>query len=117
MLVLSAMSRYASSEHGVKPTKFVATMVSSDFGSNTMRQVIASTSILSHVTSGNSFATSAATSSHMTMPFRCALLFVTTVRNFRGRFCASSNAKRISRSTACRVKTETSVAISHGFPR
>ena len=50
-----------------------------------MRMVIASTSILSQVTSGNSCATSAAISSHITMPWRCALDLVTTVRSLRGR--------------------------------
>lgn len=78
---------------------------------------MASTNILSHLTSGKSRATSAAISSHSTMPFRCALLFVTTVRNFLGRFCAVSNAKRMSRSTPWRVKMATSVAVSQGWPR
>jgi hypothetical protein len=41
---------------------------------------------------GNSFETSSAISSHITMPCRCAFDFVTTVRNFRGRDCASLKA-------------------------
>ena len=41
--------------------------------------------ILPQVTSGNSAATSAAISSHITMACRCALLLVTTVSNLRGR--------------------------------
>jgi hypothetical protein len=112
-----SLSTTDSRLHLLKRTKFVATIVSSDLGSNTIRHVMASTIALSHFTSGKSFATSAATSSHMTMPFRCALLFVTTVNSFLGLFCAISNANRISRSTQCRVKIETSVAISHGRPR
>jgi hypothetical protein len=74
-------------------------MVSNDFGFSTILVVIASTNILSTVTSGNSLATSAATSSQSTMPFRWALLFVTTVNNFLGRRCAVSNANRMMRST------------------
>lgn len=101
----------------MKLTRLVATIVSNDFGSSTIRQVIASTSILSHFTSGKSCATSAAISSHSTIPFRCALLFVTTVSIFRSLFCAISNANRISRSTPWRVNIATSVAVSHGWPR
>ena len=98
-------------------TRLVAAMVSIVSGFNTIRVVMASTSILSTVTSGNSFAISAATSSHITIPFRCALLFVTTVRSYRGRFCAVSNANRMIRSTLWREKIATSVATSHGKPR
>lgn len=98
-------------------TRFVATMVSRLSGFNTIRHVMASTSIFSTVTSVNSLATSAATSSHSTMPLRWALLLVTTVRCFLGRFCATSNANRMMRSTACRVKMDTSVAVSHACPR
>ena len=58
----------------------------------TIRMVIASTSILSQVTSGNSTATSTAISSHMTMAWRCALLLVTTVSSLRGRDWASLKA-------------------------
>ena len=58
----------------------------------TIRMVIASTSILSQVTSGNSAATSAAISSHITMAWRCALLLVTTVSSLRGRDWASLKA-------------------------
>src|SRR4051794_32043661 len=72
--------------------KLVATMVSRLFGCSVMRTVMASTSILSQVTSGNSAATSAAISSHITMPWRCAFDLVTTVRNLRGRDRASSKA-------------------------
>jgi len=100
----------------VLPTKLVATIVSNDFGSSTIRHVMASTSILSHLTLGKSFATSAAISSHITMPLRCALLLVTTVICFLGLLWAVSKAKRISRSTPCRVKIETSVAVSHFWP-
>jgi len=57
-----------------------------------MRIVIASTSILSQVTSGNSLATSAAISSHITIAWRCALLLVTTVSSLRGRDCARRKA-------------------------
>jgi hypothetical protein len=78
---------------------------------------MASTSIFSTVTSVNSLAISAAISSQSTMPFRWALLLVTTVRCLRGRFCATSNAKRMMRSTAWRVKIDTSVAVSHAWPR
>lgn len=97
-------------------TKFEATIVSIDSGFNTIRQVIASTSILSVVTSGKSFATSVATSSQRTIPFRCALLLDTTVRSFRGLLRAVSNANRMIRSTPCLVKIATSVAVSHGRP-
>ena len=45
-------------------------MVSIDCGRITMRIVIASTSILSQVISGNSLATSAAISSHITIAWR-----------------------------------------------
>ena len=62
-----------------------------------MRMVMASTSILSQVTSGNSRATSAAISSHITMPWRCAFDLVTTVSSLRGRERASSKAKRMMR--------------------
>ena len=48
--------------------RLVATIVSSVWGLSAIRMVIASTSILSQVTSGNSCATSAAISSHITMP-------------------------------------------------
>jgi hypothetical protein len=82
-----------------------------------MRMVMASTSILSQATSGNSAATSAAISSHITMAWRCAFDFVTTVRNFRGRDCASRKAKRMMRATPARVIMETSVATSSGRPR
>ena len=82
-----------------------------------MRTVIASTSILSHVTSGKSAATSAAISSHITMPCRWALDLVTTVSILRGRDPASSKAKRMMRSTPARVNTDTSVATSIGCPR
>ena len=64
--------------------RLVATIVSSVRGFSTMRMVIASTSILSHATSGKSCATSAAISSQNTMPCRCALDFVTTVSSLRG---------------------------------
>lgn len=74
-------------------------MVSIVSGFKTMRQVIASTNILSVVTSGNSLATSAATSSQRTMPFRWALLLVTMVNNFLGRLRAVSKANRMMRST------------------
>jgi hypothetical protein len=50
-------------------TKLDATIVSKLSGFNTILVVIASTNILSTVTSGNSLPTSAATSSHRTMPF------------------------------------------------
>ena len=82
-----------------------------------MRIVIASTSILSHVTSGNSRATSAAISSHITMAWRCAFDLVTTVSSLRGRERASAKAKRMMRSTPARVMIETSVATSSGRPR
>ena len=88
-----------------------------DSGFNTILVVIASTNILSTVTSGNSSATSAATSSQRTIPFLCALLFVTTVSIFLGLDLAVSNANRISRVMPCRVKMETSVAVSHARPR
>jgi hypothetical protein len=58
--------------------RLVATMVSRLCGFSVIRTVIASTSILSQVTSGNSFETSSAISSHITMPCRCAFDFVTT---------------------------------------
>ena len=48
--------------------RLVATIVSSVSGLSVIRMVMASTSILSQVTSGNSLATSAAISSHITMP-------------------------------------------------
>lgn len=96
-------------------TKLVATIVSKLAGFKTIRVVIASTNILSTVTSGKSTATALATSSHSTIPFRCALLFVTTVNSFRGRLRAVSNANRIMRSTPCREKIDTSVATSQGW--
>lgn len=52
------------------PCRLVVTIVSSVFGFWTMRTVMASTSILSHFTSGKSCATSAATSSHSSSPYR-----------------------------------------------
>ncbi len=60
-------------------------MVSSVRGLSVMRMVMASTSILSQVTSGNSAATSAAISSHITMAWRWAFDLVTTVSSLRGR--------------------------------
>ena len=96
--------------------RLVATIVSSVCGFMVIRMVIASTSILSHVTSGNSFATSAAISSHITMAWRCALLLVTTVSSLRGRDWASLKAKRMIRSTPVLVMMETSVATSSGRP-
>ena len=96
--------------------RLVATMVSSVAGLLTMRAVIASTSSLSHATSGKSRATCAATSSHITMAWRWALLLVTTVSCLRGRDCASVKAKRMMRSTPTRVMIETSVATSIGWP-
>ena len=94
--------------------RLVATMVSIDSGFSTMRIVIASTSILSHLTSGYWLATSAAISSHITMPLRCAFDLVTTVSCLRGRERASSNAKRMMRSTPARVKITNSVPTSCG---
>jgi hypothetical protein len=44
------------------------------------------------------------------------LLFVTTVKSRLGRLTASWKAKRMIRSTPCRVKMETSVAHSQGQP-
>lgn len=92
-------------------------MVSILAGLNTILVVIASTNIFSVVTSGNSPPTLAATSSQSTIPFRCALLFVTTVRCFRGRLAAVSNANRMIRSTPAHENIAVSVAISHGNPR
>ncbi len=86
-------------------------------GFSVIRTVIASTSILSDVTSGNSRATSAAISSHSTMPCRWALDLVTTVNSLRGRERASAKANRMMRATPARVKIETSVATSSGRPR
>ena len=82
----------------------------------TMRMVMASTSILSQVTSLNSAAISVAISSHITMAWRCALDLVTTVSSLRGRDCASLKAKRMMRSTPARVRIDTSVATSSGKP-
>lgn len=98
-------------------TRLLATIVSMLSGFNTIRVVIASISILSTFTSGNSLATSMATSSQSTIPLRCALLFVTTVSCLRSRFAAVSNANRIMRSTPAREKMDVSVAISQGNPR
>src|SRR5476649_700824 len=56
-----------------------ATIVSSVAGRLIMRAVEASTSSLSHLTSGNSFEISSAISSHITIAWRWALLFVITV--------------------------------------
>jgi len=92
-------------------------MVSSVCGRSTMRMVMASTSILSQVTSGNSPATSAAISSHITMAWRWAFDLVTTVSSQRARARASAKAKRMMRVTPARVMTETSVATSSGSPR
>ena len=97
--------------------RFVATTVSMLAGARTMRTVIASTSSLSQDTSGNSAATSAAISSHMTMPWRWAFDFVTTVSFFRGRERASAKAKRMMRVTPARVKIAISVPTSSGRPR
>ena len=96
--------------------RLVATKVSSEAGRFTMRAVHASTSSLSHFTSGNSLLTASATSSHITMPWRCAFDFVTTVSSLRGRDCASLKAKRMMRSTPARVRMLTSVATSMGWP-
>lgn len=114
---VSPFRHFSGGQEQGRQTRLVATMVSIVSGFNTMRVVIASTSILSTVTSGNSLATSCATSSQSTIPLRCALLFVTTVRSFRGRLWAVSNANRIIRSTPCLENMETSVATSQGFPR
>jgi hypothetical protein len=81
----------------------MATMVSSVCGLSTMRMVMASTSILSEVTSGNLPATSAAISSHITMAWRWAFDLVTTVSSLRGRVRASAKAKRMMRVTPARV--------------
>ena len=81
-----------------------------------MRMVMASTSILSQVTSGKFCATSAAISSHITIPWRCAFDLVTTVSSLRGRERAISKAKRMMRVTPARVNIETSVATSSGRP-
>jgi hypothetical protein len=97
--------------------RLLATMVSSVCGLSTMRMVMASTSILSQLTSGNSPATSAAISSHITMAWRWAFDLVTTVSSLRGRARASAKAKRMMRETPARVITETSVATSSGSPR
>lgn len=97
-------------------TKFVATIVSKLSGFKTMRVVIASTSILSTLTSGKSLATVQAVSSQRTMPLRWALLFVTKVSCFRGRERAVSNANSMIRSTACRENIAVSVATSHDLP-
>src|SRR6516225_5361707 len=86
-------------------------------GRMTMRIVMASTSILSQVTSLNSEAISVAISSHITMAWRWAFDLVTTVRSLRGRDCASRKAKRMMRSTPARVNIATSVAASSGEPR
>jgi hypothetical protein len=59
-------------------------MVSILSGFKTIRHVIASTSINSILTSGNSSAISLAMASHSTRPFLCAFDFVTTVNNFLG---------------------------------
>ncbi len=72
--------------------RLVATTTSIERGFRTMRVVIASTSSLSTMTSGNSWPTSAAISSHITMPWRCAFDLVTTVKCLRGRFCAKVKA-------------------------
>ena len=96
--------------------RLVATTVSIDSGFMTMRMVMASTSILSQVTSGNSAAISTAISSHITMAWRCAFDLVTTVSSLRGRDCASLKAKRMMRSTPARVNIDTSVAASSGEP-
>ena len=71
---------------------------------------------MSQVTSGNSRATSAAISSHITMAWRWAFDLVTTVNSLRGRERASSKAKRMMRATPARVIIETSVATSIGMP-
>jgi hypothetical protein len=96
--------------------RLVATMVSMVCGFIVIRIVIASTSILSQVTSGNSVAISAAISSHITIAWRCAFDLVTTVSNLRGRDRASAKAKRKMRVTPWRVIIETSVATSDAMP-
>src|SRR6266403_326292 len=110
-------ARAAARSDKMSACRFVATMVSRLEGFPTMRVVIASTSILSQVTSGNSLATSVAISSHITMPCRWALDFVTTVSSFRGRSCASLKANRMIRVTPRRVKIAVSVPTSSGKPR
>jgi len=50
------------------------------------------------------------------MAWRCAFDFVTTVRSFRGRDCASLKANRMMRSTPARVNMATSVAASSAEP-
>ena len=97
--------------------RLVATIVSSVSGFSVMRIVMASTSILSHPTSGNSLAISAPISSHITIAWRCAFDLVTMVRSLRGRERASAKANRKMRSTPARVMIETSVATSSGRPR
>ena len=81
-----------------------------------MRAVQASTSSLSHLTSGNSLAICAAISSHITIAWRWALDLVTTVSSLRGRDWARRKAKRMIRSTPARVIMQTSVATSIGWP-
>ena len=75
--------------------RLLATIVSIVSGCRTMRTVIASTSIRSHATSGNSRATSRAISSQSTKPNCCAFDFVTIVSFFRRRALAVANANRM----------------------
>jgi hypothetical protein len=72
-------ARAAAKSDNISAGRFVATIVSILAGFSTIRIVMASTYILSHSTSLKFFATSVATLSQNTIPFRCALLFVTTV--------------------------------------
>src|SRR6185503_17720089 len=96
--------------------KFEATITSIASGFSTMRVVAASTRMRSVFTPGKSFAVSWKTSSHSTMPWRCAFDLVTSVRCLRGRLLASWNANRCTRSTPERVKVEISIATSFGRP-
>ena len=72
MLAVGAMpsepASAAARSDRMSACRLVATIVSSVSGLRVIRMVMASTSILSQVTSGNSCATSAAISSHITMP-------------------------------------------------
>ena len=120
MLPVGAMprlpARAAARSLRMSACRLVATMVSSVAGRLTIRAVAASTISLSHFTSGNSWATCTAISSHITMAWRWALLLVITVSCLRGRDWASLKAKRITRSTPTRVIMVTSVAASMGWP-
>ena len=99
------------------PCRFVITMKSTDRTWLIIHTVIAFTSSLLVCTSGYSGARAAKTASQSTRLYRCALLLVIITSFFWFQTRCVSNAKRVVRSMARRVKMATSVATASAvFP-